>query len=294
MKFVPNAVSSKLALTILKTQKHSPKILFVAGAAGTVTAAVLAARATLKLEEVLEETSKDLDRVRTLHHVDYSEADRTQDKAVLYIRGGVKVVKLYAPAVAVGALSIGMLTGSHYILSKRNAALTAAYATLEKGFSSYRARVVEDQGEDKDRQYLHGSEKQKFTTIDEKGKKVKGDRKVATDVSPYGVLFNDRNPNWNRNAEYNYIFLRAQLRYLNDQLRSRGHVFLNDVYDALGFERTSQGAVVGWLADGRGDGYIDFGIFDDDAALRVHDFLVGNEGELYLDFNVDGLIYKNI
>ena len=58
-----------------------------------------------------------------------------------------------------GGLSIAALTRSHNILTKRNAALTAAYGALEKGFSEYRARVVEKYGEEEDRDFRYGTGK---------------------------------------------------------------------------------------------------------------------------------------
>jgi hypothetical protein len=87
------------------------------------------------------------------------------------------------------------------------------------------------------------------------------------------------------------MFLKTQQAYLNDILRIRGHVFLNEVYDALGLERTQAGALVGWISNNvDGDCYIDFGLFDGERP-RVRDFVNGNERSILLDFNVDGVIY---
>jgi hypothetical protein len=68
-------------------------------------------------------------------------------------------------------------------------------------------------------------------------------------------------------------------------------VFLNDVYDLLGMDRTPAGAVVGWVK-GHGDGYITFML--DDNKREVYDFFEGNEKSVWLDFNVDGVVYKLI
>lgn len=297
MRFIPNAVTRKAAMAVLKTQKHSPTILFAAGVVGVVTTVVLASRATLKLDEIVDDAKETLEAFETVKgNPEYTEEDRIKDKALFYVQTGIKIGKLYAPAVAVGVASIGMLAGSHRILTKRNVAITAAYSALEKGFRSYRDRVVEDLGSEKDREYLHGVEKHKETVIDKDGKKTKVETKVPKNTSPYGVLFRQDNPNWNRLPEYNLLFLRAQQNYLNDRLNARGHVFLNEVLDALGIEHTPAGCVVGWLSSQNGgvDGAIDFGIFDDRDALRVYDYVTGHEGELFLDFNVDGLIQDKI
>lgn len=297
MKFIPNAITSKVATTALKLSKQSPHILFGAGVIGVVTAAVLASRATLKLDKIVDDAKEQLEEFDSIVNKDeYTDEDRLKDKAQLYALTAVKIGKLYAPSVLLGAASIGMLTGSHTVLTKRNAALTAAYAAIEKGFQQYRDRVIEDLGEDKDRQYRFGLEKRSVTEMDEDGKKTKVDTVVRTGTSPYGVIFHEGNPNWKSLPEYNYFFLRCIERSLNDKLTAKGYVFLRDVLEELGFEPTPASCVVGWLSKDNGgkDGYISFGVFDDHNLLRVHQYMVGVEGELYLDFNVDGVIYEKI
>jgi hypothetical protein len=78
-------------------------------------------------------------------------------------------------------------------------------------------------------------------------------------------------------------------------LQGRGYVFLNDVFDMLGLERTPAGQIVGWLKGSKGgDGYIDFGVFRDDNAYMGMQFVTGNERSVLLDFNVDGPIWDKI
>lgn len=297
MKFIPNAITSKVAMTALKFSKHSPHILFGAGVIGVVTAAVLASRATLKLDTIVDDAKTQLEKFDSVaNKEEYTDEDRIKDKAQLYALTAVKIGKLYAPSVLLGAASIGMLTGSHTVLTKRNAALTAAYAAIEKGFQQYRDRVIEDLGEDKDRQYRFGLEKHSVTEIDENGKKTNVEKIVRTGTSPYGVLFHEGNPNWKPLPEYNYFFLRVIERELNDRLTAKGYVFLKDVLEELGFEPTPASCVVGWLSRDNGgkDGYISLGIFEDQNLMLVHQYMVGVEGELHLDFNVDGVIYDKI
>lgn len=79
---------------------------------------------------------------------------------------------------------------------------------------------------------------------------------------------------------------------LNDQLKRDGFLFLNDAYEALGFQRTAEGQVVGWLyCDDNtvGDNFVDFGIFDDMYKAKEN-FINGYERNIILDFNVDGPI----
>ena len=293
------AVTSKVGRQVLVGQKHSPTILFGTGVVGVVATAVMASRATLKLDEVVDETQDKLNTAKDLYrsgHQNYSTSDYKQDVVVLYSRTAVQVAKLYAPAIAVGALSIAALTGSHVILNRRNVALTAAYTTLEKGFNEYRKRVVEELGEDKERTLRYGLKTEEREIHDTEKGTVETRKEVSiTGYSPYAKLFDrDTSNSWSPQPEYNLLFLRCQQNYANDRLNSRGHIFLNEVYDALGVERTKAGAVVGWVKDGDGDNFVDFGVFTDRNMEQVFDFVTGREGGMWLDFNVDGVIYDKI
>jgi len=65
------------------------------------------------------------------------------------------------------------------------------------------------------------------------------------------------------------------------------------VYDMLGFPRTPEGAVVGWVwrkHPEAKDGFVDFGIFEKGNS-DIRDSFNGKDGWL-LDFNVDGLIFE--
>ena len=205
----------------------------------------------------------------------------------------MKIVKLYIPAVIVGGLSIAALTKSHNILTRRNVALTAAYSALEKGFDEYRARVVEKYGEDEDRNLRYGTEQVEI--VDEKGKKKLVTRVGPGEPSVYARFFDNGSTSWNKEPEYNLIFLKCQQNYANDLLHSRGHVFLNEVYDMCGIPRSKAGAVVGWLLskNGETDNWINFGVFDGRTEI-ARDFVNGREGAILLDFNVDGVIYDKI
>lgn len=294
MKLVPGVVTQKIARSALLAQKSSPEVLLAVGIVGMVGSTVLACRATLKMDDVLDEAKEKLNTAKTLQHESYSERDRSRDVSLIYYQTGIKVVKLYAPAVIVGAVSIYALTTSHSIMTKRTVALTAAYGALEKGFSEYRARVVEKYGEDEDRNFRYGS--QQIDVVDSDTGKKKMVTRVGNDIpSIYAKFFDVSSMSWKREPEYNMLFLQCQQNYANDLLHSRGHVFLNEVYDMLGLERTKAGSIVGWILsrNGETDNFIDFGVFDG-KTQAARDFVNGFEGSILLDFNVDGVIYDKI
>lgn len=295
LSVIKHAITSKTGRTILLTQKHSPTILFAGGVIGVVATTVMASRATLKVDEVLKENRTkmaDVKALRASNHPDYSESDYRHDLTVLYTRKAIELTKLYGPTVIVGVVSIAALTQSHRILSSRNAALTAAYAAVEKGFREYRARVVNELGEEKDKEFRFGSKDRVVAVDTPKGVKketIKTYGKGGSSI--YARLFNNTNINWQQTPEYNFLFLRAQQNYANQRLVAQGHLLLNDVYEALGFPRTKEGCVVGWIWDPEGningDNEVDFGVFDGNSFDRVYDFVRGEEGEILLDFNVD-------
>lgn len=292
---IKNLVTSKVGRQLLTAQKHSPALLFGAGVVGIVGTVVLASRATLKVEEVLDEHNEMAKHIKTFEHVDYSDEDRTKDQLLLYIKTVGKFTKLYGPAVVVGVASIACLTSSHVILTKRNAGLMAAYAAVEKGFKEYRDRVVEDLGPDKDREYRYGAIDKEIVEETEEGQKITTMKKANPGVgSMYARFWDENSSSWNVDPAYNMMFLKCQQKYANDRLRAKGHVFLNEVYDDLGLPRTKEGQLVGWVWDGEGDNYIDFGIFNADMEPEHLAFFTGRENGIWLDFNVDGIVYDKI
>lgn len=285
MKIIPNAVTRQVARQILVTQKHSPRILFVAGIAGVVTSTVLACRATLKLHEIAEEIEDEITDVKI--NLEGTESYH-KDLAYVYAKGAYRIGRLYAPAVIVGTASIGALTGSHITLSRRNASLTAAYAAVSKGFDEYRDRVKTELGEEREREIYHAVTIEQM--IDEDGKKVFVPVADPNHWSPYARFFDEASPNWQKNAELNRLFVQCQQNYANHLLHARGHIFLNEVYDMLGLERCKAGQTVGWTLGNGGDNYIDFGLYEASSARFVN----GIERSILLDFNVDGVILDNI
>lgn len=295
MKSLSEAITRGLGRQSLMIQKNSPTLLFAGGIVGMVGSTVLACRATLKLEEVLEKGQSDLRVAKSLADSkpeEYPENEHQRDTAIIYLRSGASVAKLYAPSVILGAASVAMLTKSHNMLTERNAALTAAYVALDQGFKEYRHRVIEKYGEEQDRNFLYDAQE---VEIKEEGKKPKKELRAGSHfVSPYARFFDECSTSWSPDKEHNRLFISCQQNFANDLLHSRGHLFLNEVYTMLGLDHTRSGAVVGWIVGGEGDGYVDFGVFLPDSGDRIRDFVNCREGSVLLDFNVDGVIYDQL
>ena len=305
IELVKIAAAKALGRNGLILKKYSPEILISIGIAGILTSTVLACKATLKVEKVLidgEDRVSDIKWTMGPERNDGVEVvGYKKELAKAKVRTGVELVKLYGPSVVLGTVSIACIVGSHNIMQSRNLALVAAYNTIQEGFNNYRRQVVEEFGEDKDRQYKFGITEETVTEVekDENGKSKKVKKVIETSDptkhSQYARFFDESNPNWTANAEYNLAFLRSIQNFANDRLRINGHLFLNDVYDMLGYDHTSPGQVVGWVMD-KNDGkdhFIDFGIYDMNNP-RARMFVNGAERSILLDFNVDGVVFDKI
>lgn len=294
-----NGVASK---TVMKLKKHSPEILVVAGIAGTVVSAVLACKATTKVAEILDETKGTLDTIHegmetgAINGQKYTTEDGKKDTVVVYTQTGRKLAKLYGPAIILGTLSITSILASNNILRKRNVALGAAYAAIDKSFKEYRGRVIERFGEQVDTELKYGIKAKKFEEIEVdpetgKEKKVKKTVMVADPnlQSDYAVYFDSKSRNYETNPDYNRMFLKAQQAFANDKLQTRGHLFLNEVLDDLDLPRTPAGQIVGWTKDGP-DGYVNFRIVEVERETEDG----RHEPALLLDFNVEGNIWEKM
>jgi len=297
LRALSNAVTSKVGRQILLSQKHSPTIMLVGGAVGFVATTVLASKATLKLDGILKEAEADkakIEKAEAEHADKYTAEDAEQDRKLTRVKLAIEVVKAYAPAAAVGIGTLALFAGAHIILNRRIAGLTAAYAAVDRAFKEYRARVVADVGAEKDAEYRYDLVDKEIAVEDEHG--------ITTQVvkapsgnghSMYAVLFDEHNRNFKRDWGYNQTFLAAQQTWANNKLRADGHIFLNDVYRMLGLPDTKAGAVTGWIDGGDGDDTVIFNIFGPNGYMGDQ-FVEGNERAVWIDFNVDGVIYDKI
>lgn len=304
------SASKKLGKAELVIKKNSPEILLGVGIVSFAGTVVAACKATLKADEVLDyhkRKMKDIHDAKEIADADpknelsYDNELYRGDIGAQYLKTIGKMAKLYAPAVAMGILSITCILVSRNIMQRRYLGVVAAYNGISAAFDQYRKRVREEYGDSMDKHFRYGTTYDTLTEIkiDENGKKTK--EKIPVELTDSSVInpdddtyrfFDSSNPNWDQNSSYSMMWLRGQQNFLNDLLHTRGHVFLNEVYDALGFPHTPQGAVLGWI-DGEGDNYIDFGLCDPNKDT-VRRFVNGADNVVLLEFNHDGVIWDRI
>jgi hypothetical protein len=309
---IKSLTSTSLGRTGLILSKKSPEILLGVGVVGIIAGTILACKATLKVEKVIKETKNTLENIEeakkaikiseeVLDKELYSEKDYQRDLAITYVKTGVELAKLYMPAIAVTGISIALIVGSHNILSKRNAAIAAAYKLIDVSFKQYRERVRNEYGEEADQKMRFGEKEITVIETNAKGKVKEVTKKVLgnKDIAPYSFVWSEQTATqYKRSYDTNHSLLRSFERFANDILNTRGHIFLNEILDDLGLERTSAGAIVGWVKDynphnPNNDQYITFGL-NDPVNEERQDPYEAMVQPWFLNFNVDGNIYDLI
>lgn len=308
-------VKAIISVVTFTLKKYSPEILIGVGIAGVVGSTVLACKATLQCEEILDKHQENLEKVETCLVLcaeegepdtpDYTEEQAQKDRIIIHTNTVISFVKLYAPAATLLAASVGCILGGYRIMSKRNVALMAAYKVIEEAFTNYRKRVRDELGDGKDAHFLYGTDtiESDEIVVDEDGKERVEKRKKeelipGAKLSGFARIFEEDKPDqmggwtgstqWCKIHDYNLEFLTRKEAHFNDMLAAKGFVTINDVFDELGFDRTEAGMICGWrYKSERGDGYISFHPRGIDGK-----WIMGTDGDsIILDFNIDGVIF---
>lgn len=289
-------MKSKLGL-----KKHSPEILMVTGIGVGVVAAVIACKQTVKATQIIEDARKSLGDIETVQEMskngeaNYTEEDYANDRKTVGVQVVTGMIKTYAVPVGLGILSITCILASNHIMRKRNVALAAAYSALSTDFMNYRKRVVEKYGKETDFLLKNGLEKELVAhqVVDPETGEVKETQEEVVKydgakLSQYARVFDEvGSTQWTPSPDHNKAFLLMEQNYFNERIKTRGYIFLNEVYERLGFRPTKAGSIVGWVYQNADYEGIDFGIFSAHTQ-KAEDFLNGDEPSIILDFNVQG------
>lgn len=284
-----------------QVKKYSPELCLVGGLLAGGTCIVLACKASMKVPEVVEEHNEQIDEVET--DLALTDAACNTAKRRIYISTGMKLVKLYVPAACAGAASTALLLTSYGITRKRNGLLAASLAATTGKFEEYRKKVVEEFGEETDLR-LAGDlidKKLKVTHVDEETGEVTEEETGETVTVWNGYSRHARfwgvGSKWyddvraKSNPNYNPEVLLEFEDYFNQLLRTRGYLFLNDVYDHFGWKKTFEGQNAGWIYDPKkGNHQISFGLRNVHNKAMVA-FMNGEEPEgVWVDFNCSDYI----
>lgn len=271
--------------------KNRSGIMLIAGVTGFVGASVYSSLATLKVAGVLEDRKKYVTSIEELKHDPemadvYSEVDGRNDTLKINAITGVRLLSLYAPAIALTTLSIISVAISHKMMKDELAALAMAYTALTERFQRYRLNVIDKYGKDADKDIYANSGNNSTISGSELQKRVASE---DVNVHRIDVLFDENNSIYCRNdSYYNYTFLLSHQEYLNHQLRLKKVIFLNDVYRELGLSPTFEGQFIGWHDSPENSNSIDFGIFNGEK--ESEEFCSQRECNVWLHFNTDGYV----
>lgn len=293
------------------TKRNSPKILMGVGTVGVVAAVVTACVQTRKVDDILDEHEKNMNRIKKLREKSAERGENekfAKETAMVYGSTTMRMARVYAGPAALAIGSIACFFGANHILNKRNIALAAACTALDTSFKEYRGRVADRFGEEVEKQIRHGvttTEVEK-TITDENGDEttVKETVEVADGKEQvYQRYFTRHNPNWDHSPDNVKFFMLSAQNALNDMLKARahtsptgiGHVTFNEALTEFGFDIPADGSglVLGWIYDKRnpfGNNYIEVDV--------TPCKLPGEDGKLEqaysIVFNVDGDIYREM
>ena len=270
----------------LGAKRNAPELL-LGGALITGTATVvLTSRATLKAKEI-NECFKDQKGVLEAE-LEAGEITDEQMKAkvkVMYSKYALALVKEYAIPAGLYASTVAMIYSSYKIQKNRQAALSAALTACTTAYSTLVNKLKNGAAAGLTaKEVLDGIEAREKVdpeTGEVTVEKYQGEP-VSTDI--YKVRFDRYSSVWEKDKFQNESTLRGEENWANDRLRLQGYLFLNDVYDRLGLPATYEGQIVGWMAEGNGDGFVDFGVFD----CENYDDVRYDSNAFDLNFNVDG------
>lgn len=296
---VPKSVSRLASRSALKISANSPTILVVTGVVGLGVTAVMAAKATRKIDPIIEQHKKD--RAEIGYVVKHDKVVRREQQTAIvemYYNTSVSLLRVYGPTIAVGTLSAASVLCGHKILKGRHVATMAAYSGLQEQFNSYRQRVAKTLGETAEKDIYDGAHGEWVEDPDHKGEyklQPKFDEDVLAHLRPW---FDETCDNWRPDPHSNYLFLKGVQSHANDLLQRRGHIFLSEILDDLRVPRTPESIVSGWVyrpndPEWTGDNFVDFGFMTSNDPNTVA-FREEQVASVQLNFNVDGVVYNFI
>lgn len=283
-----------------KIQQKSPEIFLGLGIASMAGALAVTVVATVKAHDILDDHKEHLVNINEAaddaDNTTYDANDLAHDTKLAYARLAKKLVLAYGPAVMLAGTSMFCFCKGQSILKARNAALSTALAGVTDQFRRYREKVIDKYGAEVDEEMRYAVANETVKGEDGKKHTVRTMSSEVAGYGPYARVFDDTNTNWQGSVAYVKQWLEGCEAHCNAILNGRGVLYLNEVYDMLGFDRTPVGQTHGWVYDPRRDvdtNWVDFGM-KDFAKPNSKAWQLGETDVIILDFNVDGYILDKV
>ena len=312
---VANAAKSFVGNGALFAKKYAPELMIGSGIAGFGATIFATVKATNKTNDLIEEREISIKAIENAHdNLDedqYNENEYYKDLKEANSRAKWGIVRAWAPVATLGGASVISVLGGYRILNGRYVATAAAYKLAESTLERYRNNVVERFGKDTDYEMLHSIKAEelekarkeqaenKEIEADNKRKRFGKKRKKTAYSDIYNNIFDEYSDRWQRywTPEQVLHYLKTKQNELNDRLKINKHLFVNEVNDALGFDRTPEGQVTGWIITrSNPDSYVSLGI-DEMPEEELRQILSTHRNEdirVKIRLNPDGLIYNMI
>lgn len=270
-----------------KVEQKAPEICLAIGIAGVLTATVIACKATLSLPDIIDETKEQEEELKAeaKNTVTVEEDGDIQEEAdsdrelknkirKLYVTAGFNIAKLYIPAAIIGSIALALILKSHFTLVSRNIALAAGYAALVKEFEEYRKNVIRRYGENVDKELRFN------INSDEIKDAIDNDEEKSTAILPVRTrfLFDETTSDlWQRSVVYNVDLLSLCEHNLNELLRAKGHLFVNNALEELHMAPIQSGQDNGWYYDPKVE-----------HKIVLTTYVLEDNSGIWIDFNIDG------
>lgn len=236
---------SKYPKIFLKTagtfmEKNSPTILTGLGVAGTVSTAVMAAKATPKAMDLLlyaKNKKYETQLAEFRENPNHQHLEPVIDNNLTILETIGAVLPAYGPSLIMGTATIGCILGANYLNTKKMAALASLYSLSEATLRDYQAKTRELIGEKKAQAITDEVAGEALNRAPwEDGKAIQTGKGSTLFFDPYSgrYFYND------------YQVLRAAQNDVNALIIGDFCASLNDFYDRIGLDTTIQGDEVGW------------------------------------------------
>ena len=307
MSNIQEALTTGAHKALFSLRKVAPELATVAGMAGIAVSAIGLYKAVQDSKDILDKVKEEV------KHLEETGADPKNIKAVK-IAGGIAVAKKVGPSAALAIASSATVLGVQHNMRQENRRLSDAVTQTSLAYNALTKAVKEKLGDEEAEELIYNIRK----ATDEEVKEIEeqlpeedrndGEPKtyrISDDLeitpSPYAVFFDETCNGYTDDAEFNKNTLILLQARMNERLRRKGYLYLNEVYEALGVEKTEAGHVMGWRyaphdPNHEGANTVDFNMWDIRSKANRR-FINGYEPVVLLDFNVDpepimGLVYR--
>lgn len=214
-----------------KVSKHSPAIFTGIGVVGLGATAYLAYKSRAKVEEVVEEV----------------ERKNSLDLEVNKVEVAKGIAEAIYQPVVVGTLSVTCILMAHRIQNKRIMTLAGALAVEQTRNIYFEKKYRKQHGDEAYEKFIIPTEEVEKIEVGKNGKEKVTIDEVKKDIDlSIGQWYDQSSEYAADDHTYNIAMIDSVADRLETILFQRGTLTLNEVREALGFERIRSGALLGW------------------------------------------------